>query len=200
MTTLRARFLTIYGETWSEKRCPDAEAEAAWDAVWSRGLAGMTPNQIRHALGRCERELKWPPTSPAEFRALGELTEAELGAPGPAEALNIATRAFNRNIAGESLADRWRHPVIFHVVRDPAVDMFRITRLRSDDALKAWALHYRKYIQRLASGERFDFPEEPALTHKPPASRDRAHAAMAEIWRILGYEGRAEAAEARRSA
>lgn len=68
INTLFDRLAALYGRHWFDlwADVPIADVKDAWSSV----LAGMTGEQIRHALDHCARgSSKYPPTAP-EFAAL----------------------------------------------------------------------------------------------------------------------------------
>lgn len=62
-----AKFGCIWGAKWQShvETCGGPEAVAG---EWQQGLAGMSGEQIKHALAHCRLQADWPP-SIAEFRA-----------------------------------------------------------------------------------------------------------------------------------
>lgn len=68
---LHARLMATYGTPF-RNLFPSEAAVNEWVETWSRGLAGLTAEQLRDGLARCITESpKWAPTL-GEFRALCE--------------------------------------------------------------------------------------------------------------------------------
>lgn len=165
------RFQSIY---------PDAKSMALAKREWAQALGTVQPERIAAALDKLVADGgAWPPSLP-EFIALCKPSPAELGVPEPNAALAIVCAANIRRLdVQQTLADRWKHPVIFHAARDERLDIYNLRQQPTEKALKAWAPIYEQYLQRLADGEQFAWPEEPALednTRKAVTPLEKAEA------------------------
>jgi len=65
-----SRLSVIFRKKWTADFSTEMDIDLA-QAEWGVGLRGMSADQIKVALDRCSAECFWPPSSPADFRALG---------------------------------------------------------------------------------------------------------------------------------
>lgn len=92
----------VYSYRWSSSITDDLLEDAA--NVWTRVLAGITPDQVAKGVAKVEASADgWPPT-PGQFRALCLPTPADLGLPD-------RETAWQQAVGNAKLS----HPVVWHV-------------------------------------------------------------------------------------
>lgn len=144
----------IYGHKWTSSY-GDRD-----DGTWLDGLAGLAPDDIAAGLRRCVASGEaWPPSLP-EFRAACGPDAAALGLPDVMEAWVCVCGSGPRR----GYRERWRHPVVLHAASDRRLDLWSMRKSPPDKALRVWGPIYAEYVQRVALGERFDWPDERQLT------------------------------------
>lgn len=139
MALLWQRMTEIYGHRWVS-----AYGER-WSPTWQKGLTGITPGQVRIAIGRClSGEMAWPPTLP-EFKALCHPRPEDLGIPDLEaawrEALDIACRRKRREACS--------HPVVWHALAEAG----DIGHMPEDKGRKAFEYAYRRTVDMAMAGE-----------------------------------------------
>jgi len=160
----------------------------AWVTVWTKALAGSTGEQIAFGLDRCAKELEWPPGSPAAFLKMMKPSTAGLGLPTINEAMMIIVAP---TINGDSMQKRWRHPIVFHMARDHALDVYRLRRSNEKEAIILLTPVYDRFVALAASGEGFSYPSESALDDRSgkavtPEEKAKSHeSAMRSLNEIM---------------
>lgn len=147
-------------------------------AVWRLALQGLSPAQIRLGFHQCRsRTDGWPPGS-LEFRALCQVTPAELGLP---EATTAFRAACQQQPDWDSL-----HPIIWHVRQDIGVG-----ELTHEPVERLWPRFqavYQRLVQRALAGETFAYPPElavPRLAWEKPKVITAPGEARAHVQHLL---------------
>ena len=121
--------------------------------VWRLDLQGLSPSQIKLGFHKCRsRANGWPPGS-LEFRALCQVTPAELGLPDETAAFRAACQQ-RPDWAG-------LHPIIWHARQD--IGAWELTHEPVERLWPRFQAVYQRLVQRALAGETFAYPPELAV-------------------------------------
>jgi hypothetical protein len=143
----------VFGYRWAS-----AYGTTDQSGTWSKGLAGLTAEDIGRGVRRViDLGMEWPPSLP-EFRKLCEPDEVDLGLPTMDQAYRAASRR-----------DWSLHPAVYHAAKIVGVwDLEQkpehITRPRFADA-------WESIIKRIRSGEMLEGPIDAPRIERSKESR-----------------------------
>ena len=170
-----ARFKAIYGHKFDSTYGDKASLDIA-RREWGYCLAGYTEPQLAKALHTCKLTHAWPPAI-AEFVALLQPSASALGVVYAHAAYVEACRCREdaRNFP-------WSHPIVYHAARETG-----FWRLQRGNETTVWPLFERTYaalLTRLAAGETFGIPNQPALADNSSVTQAEAIQSLADQFEL----------------
>ncbi|MGZ5028984.1 MAG: hypothetical protein ACXV8I_00110 [Methylobacter sp.] len=186
MAHIWRRMVGLYGHKWGSQygRAINEKKQLSGLAKdWQRGLAGITPEQLRVGFASLEASIlrepdeSWPPSWPV-FRKLC-LSNIMADMPTLDEIVTILAMVSSRQ---GSMAKRYKHPLALAVSRHEGVDMFSIRTAKPADAKRMIKPAYEQCLKSGWSDWTDDELKEPdskqkALGHDK--SRNKAIGASA---------------------
>lgn len=141
---------------------------------WIAGIAQLTSEQIRTALGRCIADkLAWPPTLP-EFIALSEPRPEDHNLPALEDAYREAVLLAGDRLAGKPINPS--HPAVWHAANAAGLTLLtQYAEAGKRDFARCWQITVRAVM----AGDQLEpIPKAlPAPGHKPEVLTDEERAA-----------------------